>query len=387
MLLIANESANRARPLADTVRELSLTPMYFASAATLNDLISGKARRIVLLSEDDLTETIIDAVATAGANGRIGIIIAVDRKAPRVSGKVALLDRIDSHENLEWLDPDYDFTEISNAARSCRRRMLRISREAMEAAIAENQLIVQYQPKVERSAGTEWQTQEAEALLRWRHPALGIVGPLEFLPEVEEFGLIEAVSEFVLEEAARQLAAWRDCGLDLSVCINLASSLLSHAALPETFAEIIADAGLDCRSFTFEVSAQDLESPDAPYVATLTALRDRGFRICLEDFRVATTSLATFEQLPFDEIKIHASALKRAQQDQLAMTVLAAVTGLAHNLGMSVCATGVEDQETFDFLATIECDKMQGFFISEAVMPDILRRVYGPKADAIGAVA
>ena len=80
--------------------------------------------------------------------------------------------------------------------------------------------------------------------------------------------------------------------------------------------------------------------------------------------------------MPFDEVKLHASALKRAQDDEVARHVLAAVTGLAHNLGMAVCAEGVEDQETFEFLKTIQCDKLQGFLISEAVLPHIVRKAY-----------
>jgi EAL domain-containing protein (putative c-di-GMP-specific phosphodiesterase class I) len=135
------------------------------------------------------------------------------------------------------------------------------------------------------------------------------------------------------------------------------------------------------------VIEQDLADPDAPHVQMLRSLRDRGFRICLDDFRVVSSSLSTFEQMPFDEIKIHASALKRAQQDKVALTVLAAVTGLAHNLGMSVCAEGVEDAATFEFLKTIECDKMQGFLISEAVIPSIIRRVYSAKNAADEEVA
>ncbi|MDH5215951.1 MAG: EAL domain-containing protein, partial [Gammaproteobacteria bacterium] len=106
------------------------------------------------------------------------------------------------------------------------------------------------------------------------------------------------------------------------------------------------------------------------------ALRARGFRISLDDFGVAASSLGTFEQLPFDEIKIHATVLRRARNNDVTQKILAAITGLAHKLGISVCAEGVEDQETFDFLKTINCDKMQGFFISEAVLPDIIRRVY-----------
>ncbi len=114
---------------------------------------------------------------------------------------------------------------------------------------------------------------------------------------------------------------------------------------------------------------------------------DKGFRISLDAFGAAASSLSTFEQLPFDEIKIHASLLARARSNPVTMQVLAAVTGVAHNLGISVCAEGVEDQETFEFLKTIECDKMQGFLISEAVMPDIIRRVYSAKSRKVEDVA
>jgi EAL domain-containing protein (putative c-di-GMP-specific phosphodiesterase class I) len=125
----------------------------------------------------------------------------------------------------------------------------------------------------------------------------------------------------------------------------------------------------------------------APHLMVLKELRERGFRISLDDFGAAISSLGTFEQLPFDEIKIHASALKRAQENPVALKVLAAVTGLAHNLGVSVCAEGVEDQATFEFLKTIECDKMQGYLISEAVMPDIIRKVYNASKKSIVNVA
>ena len=93
---------------------------------------------------------------------------------------------------------------------------------------------------------------------------------------------------------------------------------------------------------------------------------------------MAAASLGALDQLPFDEIKIHASALKRAKNDPVRMKVLAAIIGLAHNLGMTVCAEGIEDSGTFEFLKTINCDKMQGFLISEAVMPKLLRKGLRP---------
>ena len=259
--------------------------------------------------------------------------------------------------------------------------MLKVSRQELEAAIENGQIVLRYQPKVERHAGHEWLTREAEALIRWHHPVHGLIGPLEFLPEAEAFGLMTQLSEFVLREAARQQDSWREQGIQLKSCINLASSQLNQPNLASRYRDIVREAGLEPSNFTFEVIEQDLTDLSAPHLATIKSLRNFGFRICLDDFRVAASSLSTFEQLPFDEIKIHASALRRAQKDPVSMTVLAAVTGLAHNLGMTVCAEGVEDQATFEFLKTIQCDKMQGFLISEAVLPNIIRRVYSARSN------
>ena len=152
--------------------------------------------------------------------------------------------------------------------------------------------------------------------------------------------------------------------------------------LAHTYQRIAKKQGLACSRFTFEVTEQDVANYNAPHLMVLNEMRELGFRVSLDDFGVAVSSLGTFEQLPFDEIKIHASALKRARQNPVNLKVLAAVIGLAHNLGISVCAEGVEDQETYEFLSTIQCDKMLGYLISEAVMPNIIRRVYSATSDS-----
>jgi EAL domain-containing protein (putative c-di-GMP-specific phosphodiesterase class I) len=182
----------------------------------------------------------------------------------------------------------------------------------------------------------------------------------------------------VLRDAAGQLVKWRNQGLQFDMCVNLASSLLSEPGLADRYEQIVTRFGLKPSNFSFEVAEQDLTDPESAHLKTIAALREKGFRLCLDDFRVAAASLGTFDQLPFDEIKIRASALQRAQNDPVTQQVLAAISGLAHNLGMSVSAAGVEDMETFKFLKTIQCDKMQGFLISEAVLPKLMRRVYGP---------
>ena len=381
MLLIASETIRANRTLNDVVREMSFTLSSFASPATFAELLKGQSRRIIVLTEADINPAIVHSLREAKGRMPFAIMMATNRVAPRGETEAGLVEHLASFDNIEWVGDDFDFDRFSSSARRCRRRMLNVSRQEIANAFENREFVLRYQPKVERNAGTEWLTREAEALVRWLHPKHGLMGPLEFLPEVEAFELMGQLGAYVLKEAARQLVAWRERGIQLNSCINLASSQLTDPSLADKYAAIVRDAGLECASFTFEVVAQDLADHEAPHVRALVALRDKGFRICLDDFRVAASSLGTFEQLPFDEIKIHASALRQAQKDRVSLTVLAAVTGLAHNLGMSVCAEGVEDQETFEFLKTIECDKMQGFLISEAVIPSIIRRVYSAKED------
>lgn len=376
MLLIASEISRGSHALNNVAREMSFSASYFASAESLSELMSGRARRIVLLTESDVNDGVVTCLESSVSKLTFGVVVAANREALRSSTKAEYVDRLSELPNTEWVVTNFDFESLAGAARDCRRHMLKLSRRDLESAFKRDEFVIRYQPKVERNAGSEWLTQEAEALVRWQHPEDGIIGPLEFLPEIEAFDMMGRLTETVLDKAAAQLAQWRDEGLSLNGCVNLAPSQLTDSSLGERYAEIVQKYGVECGRFTFEVVEQDLADPEAPHLKALQGLRERGFRLCLDDFRVAAASLGTFEQLPFDEIKIHASSLRHAQEDRVAMHVLAAVTGLAHNLGMSVCAEGVEDQETFEFLKTIECDKMQGFLISEAVLPHIIRRVY-----------
>ena len=383
MLLIASESTRGSQALNDVVREMSFSLSFFSTAEKLAELMVGQSRRVVLLAEYDIDAETIRCLESSEGRAPFGIVVATDRVSLSSSDKAKLLESLSKLPDIEWVGAEYNFERLAASARLARRRMLKLSRKDIDAAFEHFEFVVRYQPKVERNAGTEWLTREAEALVRWRHPELGLIGPLEFLPEVEAFGMMGRLTEFVLRKSAAQLASWREQGLALNCCVNLASSQLNDDTIGERYAAMVREFGIECGSFTFEVVEQDLSTPDAPHLKTLHNLRKRGFRLCLDDFRVAAASLGTFEKLPFDEIKIHASAMKRAQKDPIKLSVLAAVTGLAHNLGMSVCAEGVEDQETFEFLKTIECDKMQGFLISEAVLPHIIRRVYSAKEESV----
>jgi EAL domain-containing protein (putative c-di-GMP-specific phosphodiesterase class I) len=391
MLTVVSESLGKSQVMVDVARDLSLSVSYFNDIAGLDRLMTGKSRRFVVLAEDDISNEVVDSLVRAKRNAEFGLVVCADPEDLRKTNRARASKTLAAYPIIDWLDSDFDADMLSASLRKCRRRMLKLGKGEVEKALLKREFFLQYQPKVERTGGsewgTEWQTREVEALIRWRHPEHGLLGPLEFLPEAEAFDLMGAVSEYVLYEATTQLNRWHEQGLDLNVCINLASSQLNNPVLAHNYKRIVKKADLDCGRFTFEVTEQDIANSEAPHLLVLNEMRDLGFRIALDDFGVAVSSLGTFEQLPFDEIKIHASALRRARENPVAMKVLAAVTGLAHNLGITVCAEGVEDPETYKFLSAISCDKMQGYLISEAVMPDIIKTVYSPDSDLKSDVA
>ena len=376
MLLLVSQYLSKTRAISEASRELSLIKKPFDGSAGLADALRARSRRIVCLAEDDITGDTIVALSTTDGQEPLGLIVCADREGLRSCNKADLIDQLNDFGNVEWVGDAEDLNAFRQAIRICWQRMLRISQAELRQAIDNREFVIQYQPKVERADGDEWETREAESLLRWRHPEHGLLGPLEFLPEAEAFGLMGAITELVLEEACVQISRWEKGGLAFNSCVNLAPSLLRDRELPARYEEIVREHGHEPSRFTFEVTENDVENADAPHLKVLQRFRDKGFRVSLDDFGVAASSLQAFEQLPFDEIKIHRSALQRAKASPVAQQVLAAVTGLAHSLNISVCAEGVEDQETYEFLKTIQCDKMQGFLISEAVMPDIIRKYY-----------
>ena len=380
MLLIVSKSLRGRKTVSDAARELSLTLRHFDSPEALLALMSGKARRIVMLDKDDVTRETLTRLDARQGRVPFALVIAADRAVVSQAVGPELIEKLLDFRNFSWLGSQFDVFQLGDVLKRCRRRMLQFTREEIEQAFAEFQFVVRYQPKVERGDGSEWQTREAEALIRWLHPDKGLLAPVEFLPEVEAYDMMPRLTEFVLRKTAVQIVKWREQGLGFDICVNLASSELGRTGLASAYAGVVREHGADCNNFTFEVVEQDLVDPDAAHLDTLKRLRNQGFRICLDNFRVAARSLSMLERLPFDEIKIHATALQRAQDDDVARHVLAAVTGLAHNLGMAVCAEGVETQETFEFLKTIRCDKLQGFLISEAVLPHIVRRAYSATA-------
>jgi EAL domain-containing protein (putative c-di-GMP-specific phosphodiesterase class I) len=241
-----------------------------------------------------------------------------------------------------------------------------ITVEELRQAIEEHELLVHYQPKVVRSAN-DWQVRSAEALVRWRHPRLGLLYPGEFLPLAEQSGLIINVTDFVLTDALRQIGHWRQRGLDLGAAVNLSPRLVQDLEFPDRLSRIFREFDVVPEQLTLEVTeAASLDDPDL-VMDIFTRLRVKGVGLSLDDFGTGTSSLTQLYRMPFSEVKIDRTLIAEVTGSKAAATVARAIVELAHNLSLTVCAEGVETSPAFEFLDQTGCDALQGEFIAQAM--------------------
>lgn len=240
------------------------------------------------------------------------------------------------------------------------------SRETLLTAMRKRQLVVYYQPKASR-ADNAWTVDSGEALVRWMHPDQGLLLPGKFLPFIEEYGLIEALTDYVVEEAIQQLAVWRRRKLDVRVAVNLSASLVDDLTFPERMAALL-------QKYEVPGGMLGIELTESTAMTDATKAMDIFLRLCvndislsIDDFGTGFSSLQQLYQLPFDELKIDRMFVSGLPDDEEARAIVRATVDMAHALNIKVCAEGVETRAALAYLESVACDRVQGFLISPAV--------------------
>ena len=261
------------------------------------------------------------------------------------------------------------FFEAGMDARMQARRALEMD---LRRALADGQLEVFYQPLVEAGRGG---VSGFEALLRWRHPARGMVPPAAFIPLAEEIGLIGPIGIWALRQACAAVASWPG---DLKVAVNLSAAQFRDRALADEVARALADTGLHPARLELEVTESLLLADDEGVLAMLHELRALGVRIAMDDFGTGYSSLSYLRRFPFDKIKIDQSFVRGLGEREDCAAIVRAVVGLGRALGMAVNAEGVETAEQFAALRAEGCGEVQGYLFSKplpaAEIPALLRR-------------
>ena len=236
---------------------------------------------------------------------------------------------------------------------------------ALRQALHDEQLELHYQPQVDLVQG---RIVGVEALLRWRHPTLGLIAPDRFIPVAEETGLIVAIGDWVLRRAIEQAAAWQRTGLPpLRMAVNLSARQLVQPDLARRIESLLAASGLDPRLFGAEVTESMLINNFEQAVQHLQALRALGVEVSLDDFGTGYSSLSYLRRLPVDVVKIDRSLVPDVTAPSEDVSITRAIITMAHQLQMKVLAEGVESEGQAALLAANQCDQMQGYWFSAAL--------------------
>ncbi|MBP0947641.1 EAL domain-containing protein [Pseudomonas alliivorans] len=223
------------------------------------------------------------------------------------------------------------------------------------------ELMLHYQPKLDIRQGT---VRQAEALLRWSHPQFGNVSPAEFIALAERTGSIHLLTNWVIEEAMRQLAEWRKRGLVLQVSVNISADDLLGEDLAGFVVGLLKQYGVPAEQLVFEITESAIMSQPEKALVVLHKLRDCGISLSIDDFGTGYSSLAHLKRLPVQELKIDQSFVRDLDETSEDAVIVRSTIEMSHNLGLKVVAEGVEYQHSLDLLRRWHCDTAQGYLIS-----------------------
>jgi diguanylate cyclase (GGDEF)-like protein/PAS domain S-box-containing protein len=246
-------------------------------------------------------------------------------------------------------------------------------------ALDRKQLSLHYQPKVDLATG---QISGVEALLRWVHPDLGMLPPMQFIPLAEETGLIVPIGRWVLKEACAQNMVWQRQGLrPVSMAVNLSPRQFVDENLLHDVDDALATSGMSPTLLQVEVTESMVMQNVPRAIRVLDALRSRGIRLAIDDFGTGYSSMSLMKQFPIDTLKIDRSFVRDLPDDSEDKAIAQAIISMGKALGMTIVAEGVETTEQETFLRDHACDEMQGFLFSKPVPPqqlaDLLRAALG----------
>jgi diguanylate cyclase (GGDEF)-like protein len=246
-------------------------------------------------------------------------------------------------------------------------------------ALRNNQLVLHYQPIITTRGGA---IGGVEALLRWQHPQRGLLPPGEFIAQAERSELIKPMTLWVLDTALAQCMTWRRAGIGINVAVNISARNLQDSELPEQVLALCRRHGATPGCLTLEITESAIVTDPVRALDTLTTLTRSGVTIAIDDFGTGYTSLGYLKNLSARHVKIDRSFVTEMTHDENDAVIVRSIIDLAHNLGMTVVAEGVENRDVHDILEILGCDQLQGYYYGKPMPVDALNdwlAMHGPQ--------
>ena len=247
-----------------------------------------------------------------------------------------------------------------NEQKTCQDKLI----NDLPVAIDNNELELFYQPQINLNAG---KTTSVEALLRWQHRYAGNIPPHIFIPLAEQYGHINRLTEWVLNNALHQLFLWRNCGVNIDMAVNLSVHNFDDLQLPDKISGLLSKWSIPARHLILEITEGVMIKDPAHVIKILKELRAIGVKLSLDDFGSGYSSLSHLSKLPINELKIDRALVTDIEKNRKNSKIVEATIALAKSLGLSVVAEGVESLIACSKLANFKCDTVQGFYFSKPV--------------------
>ena len=282
---------------------------------------------------------------------------------------------------FDYITKPFDLSEVDAAVRRAldqgqlfRDKLTRVSGndensvKQLRRAVDNEEFVVYYQPQVDIESGN---IVGAEALVRWKHPELGLLAPADFILLAEETGLIVPIGAWVLRMACAQARKWREAGLlGFRIAVNVSPRQLQQGNLRETIVQTLNETELEPDCLELELTETSMMQNAESEVEILASLREMGLKIAIDDFGTGYSSLGYLKNLPIDSVKLDQSFVKSATTDPDDAALVMAIVTLAHNLRLKVIAEGIETEDQLKFLRLLRCDRGQGYLFGKPAPAD-----------------
>lgn len=231
----------------------------------------------------------------------------------------------------------------------------------LRLAVENNELLLQYQPKLELSSG---RIVGVEALVRWQHPEMGMISPGVFIPIAEESGLIIPIGDWILRTACAQGAAWQAAGMPIPIAVNLSARQFLQPDIAQRVKYAIDSSGIDPRYLELEITeSMSMGNPEQS-IGIMRTFKDLGITLTIDDFGTGYSNLSYLKRFPVDKIKLDQSFVREITQSSEALAISQAILAIAHSLHLKVVAEGVETEAQLTLLGRNQCEEVQGYYIS-----------------------
>ena len=381
-------SLDRMRQITDTLGHAAGDMLLNQAAARLRDCV-GQADTVARFEGDQFAILLTDFSEAADAAESAAAIMQAFRQAFRLGDQDVYVTTsigisvfpFNGADNATILQNasaalerarmnggnDYQFYAAEMNAMAVKRLTLETS---LREAIAKDEFVIHYQPVLTLATG---EVVGVEALVRWRHPELGILPPANFIGLAEETGLIIEIGETVLRRACLQTLEWEARGYgQLRMAVNISARQFQQKYFYERIVAILDETGLDPKRLELELTETSIMENAVAAADLLGRLRALGVRLAIDDFGTGYSSLSYLKMLPIDTVKLDRSFVSGATTDPKDAALVMAIVTLAHNLQLKVIAEGVETEEQKTFLRLLQCDEGQGYLFGKPMPEDVL---------------